>query len=198
VIERTLTFPGPVSPGHTLAPHQRGPGDPCLQIDSDGAIWRTSLMVSGPVTARITRAAPNAVHCQAWGDGAGEFADTLPGLLDSVYAQISSSAPNAHVIVTGYPRLFSPEHGVYFNASVAEQKALNSGADLLNKTIAKAAKRRGFQFVSVTKRFRDHGANAAKPWILGVMSPGRFHPSAKGYKAYTAAVAAAIKAARLK
>lgn len=81
MIERTLTFPGPVSPGHTLAPHQRGPGDPCLQIDSDGAIWRTSLMVSGPVTARITRAAPNAVHCQAWGDGAGEFADTLPGLL---------------------------------------------------------------------------------------------------------------------
>ena len=124
--------------------------------------------------------------------------NALPGLLDSVYAQISSSAPNAHVVVTGYPRLFSPKHGVYFNASVAEQKALNNGADLLNKTIAKAAKRHGFQFVSVTKRFRDHGANAAKPWILGVMSPGRFHPSAKGYRAYTSAITAAVKAARLK
>jgi 3-methyladenine DNA glycosylase/8-oxoguanine DNA glycosylase len=54
---RTLRFPGPVSPGHTLAPQRRGPGDPCLQI-VDGVIWRTSLQRSGPVTARITRTAP--------------------------------------------------------------------------------------------------------------------------------------------
>ena len=43
MLERTLTFPGPASPGHTLAPHRRGPGDPSLQIDADGTIWRTSL-----------------------------------------------------------------------------------------------------------------------------------------------------------
>ena len=30
MLERTLTFPGPASPAHTLAPHRRGPGDPCL------------------------------------------------------------------------------------------------------------------------------------------------------------------------
>lgn len=77
---RTLTFPGPVSPGHTLAPQRRGPGDPCLQI-VDGVIWRTSLQRSGPVTARITRTAPDTVDCQAWGDGAQEFCDNLPALL---------------------------------------------------------------------------------------------------------------------
>ncbi len=79
-VERTLTFPGPVSPGHTLAPQRRGPRDPCLQI-VDGVIWRTSLQRSGPVTARVHRAAADAVHCQAWGDGAEEFVGNLPALL---------------------------------------------------------------------------------------------------------------------
>ena len=79
--ERTLTFAGPVSPGHTLAPHRRGPGDPCLRIESDGTIWRTSLQRSGPVTARIARTAPDTVVCQAWGEGAQEFLSNLPALL---------------------------------------------------------------------------------------------------------------------
>ena len=81
MIERTLRFPGPVSPGHTLAPHRRGPGDPCFQVDADGAIWRTSLQRSGGVSARITRAGTDAVTCQAWGQGAEEFVADLPALL---------------------------------------------------------------------------------------------------------------------
>jgi len=81
MIERTLRFSGPASPGHTLAPQRRGPKDPCFQNDADGAIWRTSLLPSGPVTARISRAATDAVRCQSWGEGAEEFADALPALL---------------------------------------------------------------------------------------------------------------------
>ena len=77
---RTLTFPGPASPGHTLAPQRRGPGDPCFQI-VDGAIWRTSVQRSGPVTARIVRTGVDTVECQAWGDGAEEFVENLPALL---------------------------------------------------------------------------------------------------------------------
>ncbi|WP_328349860.1 DNA-3-methyladenine glycosylase 2 family protein [Mycobacterium sp. NBC_00419] len=80
-VERTLRFAGPVSPGHTLAPQRRGPGDPCYQLDAQRTIWRTSLQASGPVTARIARAAPDAVSCQAWGPGAEEFVAALPALL---------------------------------------------------------------------------------------------------------------------
>ena len=79
--ERTVTLPGVCSPGHTLAPHRRGPRDPCLKVEPDGVVWRTSLQRSGPVTARIGQTAPNAVRCQAWGDGAAEFLDNLPALL---------------------------------------------------------------------------------------------------------------------
>src|ERR1700741_4517660 len=78
---RTVTFAGTASFGHTLAPLRRGPRDPSFQISGDGAIWRTSLLPTGPVTARISRAAPNAADCEAWGTGAEEFFEMLPALL---------------------------------------------------------------------------------------------------------------------
>ncbi|MDY6998670.1 MAG: DNA-3-methyladenine glycosylase 2 family protein, partial [Actinomycetota bacterium] len=77
----SVAFAGPASPGLTLAPLRRGRGDPCHHDEADGTIWRTSLMGSGPVTARIRRAAPDTVECEAWGPGAAEFVDTVPALL---------------------------------------------------------------------------------------------------------------------
>ena len=115
----------------------------------------------------------------------------LPGRLNSVYAQIATHATNAHVVVTGYPRLFSPENGDYYGASVAEQQALNDGADLLNGVIASAAAAHGFQFVDVTRRFVGHGANSPAPWINGP-GDGAFHPNRHGYQAYTAALTSQI------
>jgi lysophospholipase L1-like esterase len=122
----------------------------------------------------------------------------LPSLLDSVYSQVAASAPAAHVVVTGYPRLFSPEYGPFLGASASEQEALNDGADLLNAVIAGAAAEHGFQFVDVTKRFVGHGVNAPDAWILGPFGPGAFHPDAEGYQAYTAALTAAINPAALR
>lgn len=118
--------------------------------------------------------------------------DTLPGLLRDTYSQIVAAAPDAHVVVTGYPRLFSPEYGTYFNASETEQQAMNRGADLLNTVIAGVAAEFGFQFVDVTKRFIGHGVNAPDPWILGLTDPGLFHPNLSGYRAYAAAVTSAV------
>ena len=121
----------------------------------------------------------------------------LPGLLDSLYPQVAGAAAGAHVVVTGYPHLFSPKFGPYLGASPAEQQALNEGADQLNAVIADAAADHGFQFVDVTRRFDGHGVNAPDPWILGP-GPGSFHPNAKGYQAYTAAVTAAIRPSQLR
>jgi 3-methyladenine DNA glycosylase/8-oxoguanine DNA glycosylase len=78
---RTVTFAGVVSPGLTLFPLRRGPGDPCFQLGDDGAIWRTSLLSSGPVTARLHRTSPHAVEGTVWGSGGEEFLDALPAML---------------------------------------------------------------------------------------------------------------------
>ena len=122
--------------------------------------------------------------------------DVLPALLDRVYDQISAAAPRAQVLVVGYPHLFSPAHGAFLLASPAELQSLNDGADLLRDALAAAARRHGFDFVDVTARFADHGANAPDPWIWGPFNATPFHPNADGYRAYTAAVEAALDAAR--
>jgi 3-methyladenine DNA glycosylase/8-oxoguanine DNA glycosylase len=80
-VERAVTFAHPVDVGAVLSPLRRGSGDPTFQRSADGAIWRTTLQASGPVTARITRSAPNTVNVEAWGSGAAEFTDALPTLL---------------------------------------------------------------------------------------------------------------------
>lgn len=128
----------------------------------------------------------------------GRVTTVLPDLLDSVYSQVSARAPRAHVVVTGYPRLFSPEYGSFLAASPTEQKALNDGANHLNRVIATAAAEHGFQFVDVTKRFSGHGVNAPDAWLLGPFDAGAFHPDTDGYQAYTAAVTAAIDPSRLR
>ena len=94
-VDRTVTLPGPASPGATLAPWRRGRQDPTYQITPDGALWRTTLLASGPVTARIVRVGPTAVRAQAWGVGAAEFADALPALLgaDDDWSDFTTDEP---------------------------------------------------------------------------------------------------------
>jgi 3-methyladenine DNA glycosylase/8-oxoguanine DNA glycosylase len=101
---RTVTFPGVVSPGLTLFPLRRGPGDPCFQVGADGAIWRTSLIGSGSVTARISRSAPDTVDCTAWGSGAEEFLDVLPAMLGA-HDDASDFVPTDPVVAAAKQRV---------------------------------------------------------------------------------------------
>lgn len=129
---RTVTFAGVVSPGLTLWPLRRGPRDPCFQIDDDGAIWRTSLLSSGPVTARISRAARNAVDCTAWGGGAEEFLDALPAMLgaDDDASDFLPSEPTVAAAHRRVPHLRLGRTGLVLEAlipAVLEQRV--PGAD---------------------------------------------------------------------
>ncbi len=106
-VERTITFPGPASPGATLSPLRRGPGDPTFQITPDRAIWRTSLLASGAVTARIIRAGATGVQAQVWGAGAQEFADGLPAYLgaEDDRADFAPTEPTVAAALTAVPDL---------------------------------------------------------------------------------------------
>ncbi|OBH59050.1 DNA-3-methyladenine glycosylase [Mycobacterium sp. E2479] len=101
---RTVVFPGAVSFGHTLAPLRRGRGDPCFRAPGDGSIWRTSLLPSGSVTARISRIATNAVQGVAWGSGAQEFIETLPAML-GLEDDDSDFVPQHPTIAAAYQRV---------------------------------------------------------------------------------------------
>lgn len=131
------------------------------------------------------------------GQSSAAITGVLPGLLGDAYAQVHDAALDAHVVVTGYPRLFSPEYGAYslgpLEASVAEQQMMNDGADLLNATIHAEAEEHGFQFVDVTKRFKGHGVNAPDAWVFGATDPVPFHPTVEGQHAYGVALRSAIR-----
>lgn len=87
----------------TLSPQRRGPGDPCYQ-SVDGVIWRTSLLPSGAVTARLTKSASHAVDCEAWGPGADEFIERLPALLGAD-DDSSGFAPQEPTIAAAHRRV---------------------------------------------------------------------------------------------
>ncbi len=119
----------------------------------------------------------------------------LPGRLDGLYADIAARAPQARVLVTGYPRLFN---GVDCNLatffSAHEMARLNAAADELGSTIAAAARRAGFTYAGVGSRFSRHAVCDDPEWINGVSWPleGSFHPNALGHTAYADVVSEAF------
>jgi 3-methyladenine DNA glycosylase/8-oxoguanine DNA glycosylase len=61
-------------------------------------------MSSGPVTARITKSAPDIIACEAWGSGATEFAETLPAQLGAD-DDASGFAPDEPTVAAAHRRV---------------------------------------------------------------------------------------------
>jgi lysophospholipase L1-like esterase len=116
----------------------------------------------------------------------------LPALavsLATTYARIAAAAPNARILVTGYPALFKPPVNDPFDVIAS----LNAGTTALNATIQGAVSLAGknFHFVDVTSAFVGHGIGSADPWFHSA-GDDIFHPNAAGYIAYKNALQAAL------
>jgi lysophospholipase L1-like esterase len=121
--------------------------------------------------------------------------NTLPGLLDNVYTQIHSKAPNAEVIVVGYPRLFK---GVECNGlsriSSGEQSSLNEAANIMAGVISARASAHGFKFVDPRTAFSSHEICSSSEWLNGLSNPvsESYHPNVSGQQEYTTEVEAKL------
>jgi len=114
-------------------------------------------------------------------DGAQNIINnTLPSRLRTLYSSIRTKAPNAKVVVVGYPRIFNGED---CNAltwfSPTEESRLNSTADLLNSRLASAASGAGFAFASPASAFIGHAVCDSPEWLNGLSSPvsESYHPN---------------------
>lgn len=108
---------------------------------------------------------------------------TLPGRLDATYAAIRQRAPNARLIVLGYPRLFETTSCGWLAMSVYKRTILNEAADLLATVIADRAGAAGATFVDTRPYFAGHGVCGADPWIRDVSGViEAYHPDADGYR----------------
>ncbi|MFF7850154.1 SGNH/GDSL hydrolase family protein [Streptomyces sp. NPDC090109] len=108
---------------------------------------------------------------------------TLPGKLDSVYGAIRSKAPNARVIVLGYPRFYQLNGTCVAGLSEGERRAINGASDHLNAAVAKRAADHGYTFVSVVSAFTGHEICSGSAWLHSVnwLNIGEsYHPTAAG------------------
>jgi lysophospholipase L1-like esterase len=121
--------------------------------------------------------------------------NTLPGQLDSLYTDIRTRAPNAQVIIVGYPRLFNgQECNLGARISSGEQTDLNSVADLLATKTAAVAAAHGFDFVDPRGPFTGHRICDAVEWVNGLSNPigESYHPNQLGHDAFTDLIAAKL------
>ena len=110
--------------------------------------------------------------------------NTLPASLGSLYASIRSKAPNAKVVVVGYPRIFNGED---CNAltwfSPDDESRLNATADLINSTTSAAAAAKGFTFANPVSPFVGHAVCDSPEWLNGLSNPisESYHPNKAGH-----------------
>lgn len=121
--------------------------------------------------------------------------NTLPGQLDSLYTEIETRAPNAQVVVVGYPRLFNGHTcNVLARISASEQSDLNSVADLLATKISGVAAAHGFDYVDPRTAFDHHRVCDNPEWLNGLANPigESYHPNRLGHDTFTDLISAKL------
>jgi lysophospholipase L1-like esterase len=120
------------------------------------------------------------------------IATKLAGLLDTTYNNVRSRATTAHVVVLGYPHLFTSE-GATCNANFltsSNEKKLNETGDKLDAVIKARAEAHGFTFVDPRSAFLSHEVCSSSEWLNGQSSPlsESYHPNVSGQADFTSQI----------
>ena len=134
----------------------------------------------------ITQCAYPLVSCSSNITAAQNYINnSLPAALNAVYTQIATRAPNATVVVLGYPRLFM---GIDCNAgtffSTGEMTSLNATADMMKNVISARAAAYGFTFKDAIPSFTGHAVCSSTEWLNGLSNPisDSYHPNRTGHQ----------------
>ena len=106
----------------------------------------------------------------------------MPARLDATYAAIRAKAPNAKVVVIGYPRFYLLGT-TCLGLSSAKRTAINNAADYIDTAIAKRAADHGFAFGDVRTAFSSHEICSSSSWLHSVNwldITESYHPTASG------------------
>jgi len=131
---------------------------------------------------------------------ASKFASELPTRLNSLYRTIKRKAPNAKIIVVGYPQIVRTTStwicGGDGALPTSTHRALNRAGNVLNSVLAARASAHGFTFVDPRARFKGHEVCGDPQWINGLTLPlvESFHPNATGQQALGWLVWRAVRA----
>ncbi len=108
----------------------------------------------------------------------------LPGWLGTLYTEIRAHAPNAHVVVLGYPRFYDLSAWYCPGLSGTSRAKINEGADVLDSVIQAAAGGHGFSYADVRASFASgHEICDWDKWLHSVDLldlDESYHPTAEG------------------
>jgi lysophospholipase L1-like esterase len=116
--------------------------------------------------------------------------------LTDLYAQLGDAAPNARVVVTGYPLLFALIPGDPNEAIKAEINKETTDLNCVIERAVTAAQGTGVNivYVDVTVAFAGHEIGGPLvPFLNPPGHPDAFHPNAAGYRAYADAISARLE-----
>jgi len=112
------------------------------------------------------------------------------GTLVADYHAIKKAAPDATVVVVGYPRIFPPTEAAQTQCHAwladNERAGLNHLTDSLDQVIASAAQKAGVKHVSNLTTLQGHELCTDHPWVYPIGLSGgdnRGHPTIPGQKA---------------
>lgn len=112
----------------------------------------------------------------------------LPGRLTRLLEDVGQSAPNAQLVVTGYPHLFNGVSDCSLLTFVTrhEMDWLARAADELVMAIEAVTEDVGGLFVDVREGFDGHQVCDDEEWINGLAWPlhDSYHPNAAGHDSY--------------
>lgn len=124
-----------------------------------------------------------------------EIRSVLPGKLNALLAAISAAAPDARVVVMGYPDPYDMSRSrSCVGLSTTDRAGLNQAASQLDTQLQAAAGRYGDAFADVRSAFGGHQICDSHSWLNSVdwLDIGAsYHPNAAGqagyYQVFTAA-----------
>jgi len=122
--------------------------------------------------------------CESAVSKAEQYANTtLPGNLNTLFADIKADAPNAKVVVLDYPDFYDLSVPVCVGLSSADHQALDNGVNILDGVIQTAADNAGFHFADVRSQFSGHELCDDAGWLNSVEIfdiHTSYHPTATG------------------
>ena len=110
----------------------------------------------------------------------------LPAQLDRVLRAIRARAPQARIVVLGYPDLYDLSRSAScLGIGTTKRTALNQGADALDRALSAAAARNGDTFADVRADFAGHQiCDGGTGYLNAITFPldNSYHPTAAGQK----------------
>jgi hypothetical protein len=121
------------------------------------------------------------------------------GGLPQIFAAIRAAAPNAEVVVLGYPHLLIGTTADNSGRCIRDGWILNSDQDWLNSVggqidsaVQAAVTQAGFRYLSTTAAFTGHELCSSSPWLTGILDPNALDKLA-GFDNYLSIVSPTVR-----